>query len=101
MCDLRVDVVLCDPSKEQQHYIGQWDMFLPSDLFLVWSVGLGMCMHVRLHVTAYVALVVTGSIRCSTMISISSKNDFLALMVFLGLHYSLFHMVHLVLASKW
>lgn len=31
----RVDVVLQDPSREVQHYVDRWRMFLPSDVLLV------------------------------------------------------------------
>jgi len=31
---LRVEVVLCDPSRDSPLYLGEWHLFLPSDVFL-------------------------------------------------------------------
>lgn len=38
---LRVDVVLCDPSRLEHHFVGKWDMFLPSDM----TPGSKICAH--------------------------------------------------------
>lgn len=34
LVDLRVDVVLEDPGRQNPYYIEQWHMFLPSDMLL-------------------------------------------------------------------
>lgn len=38
---LRVDVVLSDPSRLEHHFVGKWDMFLPSDM----TPGSKICAH--------------------------------------------------------
>ena len=91
---LRVDVVLSDPSKLEQHYLAKWDMFLPSDMtpgskicahYIVWGFVLTLFFAQGLQLI----LSCSGSMRCTISISTSLSFDFWEMTEFLVLFFGI------------
>ena len=86
---LRVEVVLCDPSRDSPLYLGEWHLFLPSDVFLGKYVN-ASDSRCSLFFPCYLLFTVascddaTGSLLSTTMTGTCSKLVFWERMVYLG-----------------